>query len=404
MHADWLIENINLATLQDTADVPYGAIYDGLIAIQGGKITWLGARHDAPVFSRFERYDGQGGWITPGLIDCHTHIVYGGQRAQEFEQRLNGATYEDIARQGGGIINTVNATRNSTTDALRHAALQRLTRLHEEGVTCVEIKSGYGLDLDTEIRLLEIAKSLADSLTITIKTTYLGAHTLPPEYKNRADDYINFICQDVLPIIANKGLADAVDVFCENIGFSLQHCKQVFDTARSLGINIKAHAEQLSYQGGARLVADYKGLSADHLEYLAEEDIALLKQNNVVAVLLPAAYYYLQQTQPPPIHAMRQQGLAMAVASDSNPGSAPTTSLLTTMNQACILFGLTPEEALLGTTRHGAAALGLQGQKGQLKQNYDADLLLWDIDHPAELSYSINSHRPKAIWVGGNHA
>ena len=402
MRIDTLIENINIATMQkDMADIPYGHIKGGLIAIIDKKIAWVGKRDQAPKFTSSHHVDGQGGWVTPGLIDCHTHIVYGGHRALEFEQRLQGLSYKEVAERGGGIMSTVHATREADDHTLRQEAFKRLQRLHEEGVTTLEIKSGYGLDLNTELRLLRIARSLESLLPITVKTTYLGAHALPPEYKNQTDQYIDFICTQVIPEVSKEDLADAVDVFCENIAFNVQQCRRVFEAAERHGLKVKAHAEQLSYQGGANLVAEFSGLSVDHLEYLPEHDIANLIPHNITAVLLPAAFYYLHETQKPPVQAMREHGLAMAVASDCNPGSAPMTSLLIAMNQACVLFGLTPEESLLGVTRHAASALGLAGHKGQVIQGYDADLLLWDIDHPAQLSYSLNTHRPQIIWVRG---
>ena len=402
MRADTLIEHVNIATMQSRfVDTPYGAIKDGAIAILNEKIIWVGKRKNIPEIDIKQRIDGHGYWLTPGLIDCHTHLVYGGHRALEFEQRLSGVTYEEIARQGGGIMSTVNATRQADDRTLRQDAFKRLQRLHEEGVTTIEIKSGYGLDLETELRLLRIAKSLQSLLPVTIKTTYLGAHALPAEFENKEKEYINFICEHVIPKVSEENLADAVDVFCDEIGFSFKQCRKVFKAAQRHNLRVKAHAEQLSYQGGGKLVAEFNGLSADHLEYLPEDDIPSLVKQNIIGVLLPAAFYYLHERQLPPIKAMRQRGLKMAVASDCNPGSAPIASLLTAMNQACVLFGLTPEESLLGVTQHAAAALGLQEQKGQIAHGFDADLLLWEIDHPSQLSYAINMHRPQQIWVGG---
>ncbi len=402
MQADWLIENVKLATMQNN-NPPYGKIEAGLLAVRDKHIAWVGEHHHAPDFANATVIDGNGCWLTPGLIDCHTHLVYAGSRATEFEQRLQGLSYAEIAQQGGGINNTVIATRNADKKTLLRDALRRLKNLCNEGVTTVEVKSGYGLDLNTELRILEIAKSLQNFLPVNIQTTYLGAHAIPPEYKDRGDDYIDFICEQVLPEVANNKLADAVDVFCENIGFSLQQCKTIFERATDLGLRIKGHVEQLNDMGGARLIAEYNGLSADHLEYLKLEDIHILRQHKVVAVLLPIAFYYLNEQQKPPIKAMRDAKLAMAVATDCNPGSAPVASLLLAMNQACVLFGLTPEESLLGVTRHAAQALGLEQCKGQLTTGYDADLVLWDIPDPNELSYCINMHNPKDIWVAGQH-
>lgn len=405
MNADWVLTNVKLATMQhdkqSNSEQPYGRIDDGLLAVQQGKIAWVGLRHEAPAFTGAAMVDGNGGWVTPGLVDCHTHLVYAGNRAEEFEWRLQGQSYEQIARQGGGINNTVAATRAASEELLFASAAKRLKRLLQEGVTTVEIKSGYGLDLETELRMLKVARSLATQFPVTIRTTFLGAHALPPEYKSRSDEYIDFICEQVLPKVATQNLADAVDVFCEGIGFSVEQCKKVFSAAQSFGLAIKGHVEQLSYLGGARLVAEFNGLSADHLEYLPADDVLQLKARQIVAVLLPAAFYFLHEQQLPPIAALRNAEVAMAVATDLNPGSAPMASLLLAMNQACVLFGLTPEEALAGATRHGAQALGLGNRKGQLNIGWDADLVLWDISHPAELSYGINMNNPKRIWISG---
>ena len=400
MKADWLIENVHLATMQ-ADDIPYGAQPDGLVAVKEGLIAWVGPRRSAPDFKAADRYDGEGGWLTPGLIDCHTHIVYGGNRAKEFEARLQGQSYEQIAANGGGILSTVEATRATDEDTLFESALARLDKLMLEGVTTIEIKSGYGLDKKTELRMLKVARSLAEHAPVTVHTSYLGAHALPPEYKDDADGYIDFICNTVLPKVAKKDLADAVDLFCDKIGFSLQQCRRVFECAQALGLPVKGHVEQLSLQGGAELVAAFDGLSADHIEYIDERGIRALAEHQTTAVLLPAAFYFLNETQKPPVQALREAGIPMAVASDCNPGSAPQASLLLAMNQACVLFGLTPEEALTGATRNAARALGLDGVKGEIKETLDADLLLWQIDHPAELSYAVNMHHPTCIWKGG---
>ncbi len=401
MQVDWIIKNVNLATMQDRGGTPYGKIEDGLLAVHNKKIAWLGKRSDSPVFKNTTVIDGDNGWLTPGLIDCHTHLIYGGDRAEEFEKRLQGKSYEEIAHEGGGINSTVTSTRNASNEELLASALHRLKQLHAEGVTTVEIKSGYGLDLVTEVRMLKIARDLQNQLPVTVKTTFLGAHTLPPEFNDK-DDYIDFICQQVMPEIHKQNLADAVDLFCENIGFTSAQSKKVFEAAKQLGLPVKGHVEQLTYSGGARLIAEFNGLSADHLEYLADDEAAILKQNNVVAVLLPAAFYYLHEKKIPPINALRKANVEMAVATDCNPGSAPMASLLLAMNQACVLFELTPEEALFGTTNCAAKALGLGEHKGQLQTGYDADILLWNIHHPAELSYGINMNKPQRIWVGGS--
>lgn len=401
MQADWIVQNVNIATMDPGILAPYCAISDGILACRGDRIVWVGAKNQSPTFDTNNIIDGKNGWLTPGLIDCHTHLVYGGTRAKDFELRLQGKTYAEIARQGGGINCTVTATRAASTDELMASGGARLSQLCREGVTTVEIKSGYGLDLDTELRMLRVARGLSTQLPVTVLTTYLGAHALPPEYQNRADDYIDFVCRTVLPQVAEQQLADAVDVFCENIAFSPAQCKKVFDVAKRLGIAVKGHVEQLSESGGARLVAQFDGLSVDHIEYLRESDISLLEQHSVVAVLLPSAFYFLGETKKPPINAMRNAGLSMAVASDCNPGSSPSASIRLAMNQACILFGLTPEEALTGVTRNAAQALGVHDRKGQLRAEFDADVLLWDIAHPAELSYSINMTYPLRRWIGG---
>ncbi len=401
MNADWILNNVNLATMQDQTGVPYGEINDGLIAVHKGTIAWVGQREKAPDFGSVTVVDGEGGWMTPGLVDCHTHLIYAGNRAQDFEQRLLGQSYQQISAEGGGINSTVSATRNASEAVLESEACFRLGQLLQEGVTTVEIKSGYGLDLDTEMRMLKLVRALEKKFPVTIRSTYLGAHAIPIEYKNRADDYIDFICQQILPAVAEKNLADAVDVFCESIGFTIEQCKKVFSAAQKLNLPVKGHVEQLSYLGGAKMVAEFNGLSVDHVEYLPIEDIAVLKEHDIVAVLLPGAFYFLNEKQKPPVVAMREAKLSMAVATDLNPGSAPMASLLLAMNQSCVLMGLTSEEALAGVTRNAAQALGLGDRKGQIRANWDADLVLWDIKHPAELSYSINMNRPKKIWQGG---
>lgn len=401
MHADLIIRNVNLATMQENCSKPYGQIENGLLATNGGQIQWVGAENEAPKFGAASVVDGNGGWLTPGLVDCHTHLIYHGNRAQEFEWRLQGRSYEHIAQHGGGINSTVAATRAASTEELVQSAGQRINILLREGVTCIEIKSGYGLNLETELRMLKVARALERQFPVTISPTFLGAHALPPEYAGRADDYIEYICELVLPTVAEQKLAAAADVFCEGIGFSPAQCSKIFSAAQKLDLRVKGHVEQLSYQGGARLVAEFDGLSVDHVEYLPASDVSFLKQHDVVAVLLPGAFYFLNERRLPPIAAMRAAQLPMAVATDLNPGSSPMASLLLAMNQACVLFGLTPEESLAGVTRQGARALGLEQRKGQLKAHWDADLALWNITHPAELSYGINMHTPMKIWVGG---
>ena len=399
--ADILIHNVHLATFDPVNVEAYGAIMDACIAVKDGKILWLGAFCDAPEFEAAEKIDGLQGWLTPGLIDCHTHLIYGGNRAQEFEARLRGESYQDISKRGGGIASTVKATRSSSEAELLQSALPRLDALLAEGVTTVEIKSGYGLNLEHESKMLRVATQLAQVRDINVQRTFLGAHALPPEFAGKADAYIDDLVTKVMPAIAEEQLADAVDVFCEGIGFSPDQCRRVFVRAEALGLDIKGHVEQLSDLKGARLIAEFSGLSADHIEYLAEEDIAALATAGVVAVLLPGAFYCLNETQKPPIDALRRAQVPMAVATDLNPGTSPIASLLLALNQSCVLFGLNPEEALRGATHYAARALGLHHSKGQLRNNYDADLVLWDIQHPAELSYGVNMNTPKAVWRNG---
>ncbi|MCC2617484.1 imidazolonepropionase [Aestuariibacter halophilus] len=395
---DTVITNVRIASMADNGQ-PYGTTSHTAVGIRSGKIAALFEELPADI-SATHTVDGNGQWLLPGLIDCHTHLIYAGDRANEFEMRLQGISYAEIAKQGGGIKSTVKATRQASEKALFDSAKQRAERLLEEGVTTLEIKSGYGLDLDTERRMLKVARQLEDALPVSVRTTFLGAHALPAEYSNDADGYISLVCDTMLPDIAANKLADAVDVFCESIGFTPAQTERVFQAAKAHGLPVKAHVEQLSDLKGAVLAANYDALSVDHIEYLAEEDVGHLK--DTVAVLLPGAFYYLHETQKPPIEALRKQGIPMAVATDLNPGSSPLASLLTAMNMACVLFAITPEEALLGTTRHAAKALGLN-DRGMIDEGLRADLTLWDIDHPAQLVYSINGQRPKARWVGGRH-
>ena len=398
-HCELLIKNVRIASMQDN-NLPYGSIENAILAINDGVIVYVGENSEA--YSGEQCYDGQNRWLLPGLIDCHTHLIYGGNRATEFEQRLQGISYTEIAQQGGGIQSTVNATRKASKAEWLTSAIKRAARLVEEGVTSIEIKSGYGLDLDTEIKMLEIARELAQQLPINIIPTYLGAHTVPVEYKDKPDEYVSFICQQVIPEIAKRKLAVAVDVFCESIGFSPKQCERVFIAAKQHGLGIKAHVEQLSDLKGAKLAADFGAWSVDHIEYLDPSDVSALKEADTVAVLLPGAFYFLNETKKPPVAALREHNVPMAVATDLNPGSSPLASLLTAMNMASVLFGLTPEEALRGTTINAAKALGLEN-KGTIKQGMDADLCLWDIEHPSELVYGINQNRPCAIWLGGRH-
>ena len=411
---DHLIINANLATFSaqygfdlhtnEHADSsPYGQLEHAAIGIKNGKIAWIGAHEQmTPYLNQYQSHqitDADGHWLTPGLIDCHTHIVYGGNRSNEFEARLHGASYQDIAAQGGGIVATVSATRDASIEALFAQSEKRLLALIKEGVTSIEIKSGYGLDLDTERKMLTVARQLGKKHNIHVSTTYLAAHALPPEYKARADDYIEQVCT-WLPILHAEGLVDAVDGFCENIAFSTEQIKQVFEVARSLGLPVKLHAEQLSDIGGSALVAEYQGLSSDHLEHLSEDDIKKMAASNTVAVLLPGAFYTLRDTKLPPIDALRKHHVPMAISTDCNPGTSPLTSLLLAMNMGCTLFYLTPEEVLAGATTHAAQALGLD-KKGRIEVGCDADLVLWDIARPADLAYQIGLNPIAGIMSQG---
>lgn len=358
------------------------------LVTDGRRITWLGAAGQVPAqYQGANEHDLEGALVTPGLIDCHTHLVHGGQRADEFALRLAGASYEDIARQGGGIVSSVQATRAASEDALFDQALRRLDALLAEGVTAIEIKSGYGLDLTTERKMLRVARRLGQMRPVTVRTTFLGAHALPPEYAGRADDYIDLVCQRMLPALQDEGLVDAVDVFCEGIGFSLAQSERVLQAATQRGLPVKMHAEQLSLLGGAALSARYGALSADHLEWLDEAGVLAMRQAGMVAVLLPGAYYFLRDTRLPPIDLLRRHGVPMAVATDCNPGTSPATSLLLMLNMACTLFKLTVAEALDGVTRHAATALGAPDVTGRLEIGHLADFVAWDVTSPAELAY-----------------
>ena len=392
---DLLFTNVHLATMAGG----YGEQRDAALAVKDGRIAWIGPRAQAPRAAR-ER-DCGGAWMTPGLVDCHTHIVHAGNRSNEWEARLNGATYEDIARQGGGIMSTVRATREADVDALVAASLPRVQAMLREGVTTLEIKSGYGLELESEARMLQAARRIGELLPVRVATTFLGAHALPPEFAGRADDYVTEVCERMLPQLAGQGLVDAVDAFCERIGFSNAQTERIFAAARKLGLPVKLHAEQLSDQQGAALVARFGGLSADHLEYLSPEGIAAMANAGTVAVLLPGAYYFLRETVQPPVAALRDAGVPMAVSTDCNPGTSPMTSLLLAMNMACTLWRLTPQEALLGTTANAARALGLQKQIGTLEVGKQADLALWDIARPADLAYAIGFNPCKAVYKAG---
>ena len=388
-----LLKNLNMATMSGG----YGFTQKAAILVQNGQIRWFGPESEAP---NGDAINCHGTLVTPGLIDCHTHLVYGGNRANEFEQRLNGADYAAIAKVGGGIMSTVRATRASTDEALLKSGLKRLESLLAEGVTTVEIKSGYGLDVETEIKMLSVARQLEKKRLVSIKKTFLGAHTFPAEYKENHQEYLNIVCNQALPKAASQGLVDAVDVFCEGIAFSVEETEAVFKAAKKLNLPVKLHAEQLSNLGGAKLAAKYGALSVDHIEYLDEDGVEAIQKSGTVAVLLPGAFYYLREKQAPPVTALRSRKVAIAIATDLNPGSSPVHSLLSTMNMACVLFGLTPEEALLGVTKNAAKALGL-ADRGEIKLGLRADLAFWDIERPGDLAYPLGFNPIAAIMQNG---
>ena len=391
-----LWQNLRAATLQPAVGQGYGLIDDAALVIDGATIVWVGARAALPAGLQARctvQHDAGGALVTPGLIDCHTHLVYAGNRAHEFGQRLRGVSYEEIARAGGGIASTVTATRAASSEMLATAASRRLRRLLSEGVTTVEIKSGYGLSLAHERKSLEVARGLARRHAVDVRTSFLGLHAVPIEFAGRTDDYVDAVI-DMLPTLHAEGLVDAVDAYCEHIGFTTSQVERLFSAAQALGLPVKLHAEQLSDSGGARMAAKYRALSCDHLEWLSHEGAVAMAAVGCFAVLLPGAYYFLRETRLPPIATLREQGVRMAVATDCNPGTSPCTSLLLMLNMACTLFGLTPEESLAGVTRHAAAALGLS-DRGVLAVGKRADFVLWDVEHPDELSYAIggNPHR-----------
>ncbi len=380
--------NARLATMVDG----FGLIENGAVGVKDGRIAWVGAMSalpDMPHKLAGNLVDVKGKWLTPGLIDCHTHLVYAGNRANEFAMRLAGKSYGDIAKEGGGILSTVKATREASEMDLLAMSEKRLLPFLREGVTTLEIKSGYGLDTANEMKMLRVARALGKKYPVNVRTTFLGAHTTPTEFKGKADDYIDAVCNEMLPAIAREKLADAVDGFCETIAFTPAQITRVFDAAKKHGLAVKLHAEQLSDQGGAALAAKYNALSADHLEFASEEGIKAMAKAGTVAVLLPGAFYCLKETHKPPVALLRKHNVAIAIASDCNPGTSPVNSLLLVLNMGCLLFGLTPEEALAGVTRHAAKALGIADQVGTLEAGKVADMALWDIVSPVELSYRL---------------
>ena len=394
--ADLLVRNVHLATMVP-GDEPYGAVRRGAVVVRAGRITWAGPEAGLatrPPLRDVPELDGEGRWVTPGLVDCHTHLVFGGNRAGEFERRLGGATYEEIAREGGGILSTVSATRAASLEELVASGEARLRTLARRGVTTVEVKSGYGLDVETELRMLRAARAVGERTGVRTRRTLLGAHAVPPDFADRRGDYVDLVAREMIPEAARLGLADAVDAFCEGIAFSADECARVFDAAVEAGLPVRLHADQLSDQGGAALAARYGARSADHLEHTSEDGVRAMAAAGTVAVLLPGAAHFLRDPHVPPVEAFRAHRVPMAVATDLNPGSSPLLDPLGALSLACILFRLTPEEALAGMTRVGARALGLDGEVGVLAPGTAADMVLWSVEHPAELAY----------WMGGSPA
>ena len=389
-----LWQHCHVATM---ANGSYSIIEDAAIVTNAGLIEWIGPKSELPGVDAERVVDLGGAWVTPGLIDCHTHTVFGGNRSGEFEQRLQGVSYAEIAAQGGGIASTVRATRAASEDALLASARQGVQALLRDGVTTLEIKSGYGLDLANERKMLRVARRIAEELPVTVRATCLAAHALPPEYAGRADDYITHICDEMLPALAAEGLVDAVDAFCEHLAFSPAQVERVFIKARELGLPVKLHAEQLSSLHGSSLAARYQALSADHLEFMTEEDAIAMAQAGTVAVLLPGAFYFLRETQLPPMDALRRHGVKIALSSDLNPGTSPVLSLRLMLNMGCTLFRMTPEEALAGVTLHAATALGLGDSHGSLEAGKVADFVAWQIDRPADLAYWLGGDLPKRV-------
>lgn len=404
-HCETIWINAHLASCDPKQTAAYGLLSGQALGVSQGRIHCIGPmqtfEQEHPHLNTAKIIDAQGALITPGLIDCHTHLIYAGNRAQEFEQRLLGVSYEQIAKQGGGILSTVRATRAASVEQLVELAIPRLQALMTEGVTTVEIKSGYGLDLNTELNMLRAARELAKRFPVRISTTLLGAHAVPPEYKDRADAYIDWVCEELIPAAFAEQLADAVDVFCEHIAFSPAQTERVLQAAQTHGLGMHVHAEQLSNQHASALAARFGAWSADHLEWLDEAGVAAMAESGTVATLLPNAFYFLRETKVPPIDLLRRYQVPMAVATDLNPGTAPLASIRLAMNMACTLFRLTPEEALLGVTLHAAQALGLATQIGQLREGFAADFIVWNIQHPAELAYQVGVNPIQQRVVAG---
>lgn len=399
---DTLFINCNIATM---ADNKLSIIKNGALAVAGEVISWVGRKKNLPEEFKAEAkktIDCKNRWILPGFVDCHTHLVYGGSRSNEFEMRLKGISYEEISKKGGGIFSTVNDTRSTLKENLFSSASKRVKTLLKQGVTTLEIKSGYGLDLENELKILEVIKQLDDTLPVDIEATFLGAHALPEEFKGNSDGYIDLVTQKMLPEVKAQKIATAVDVFCEKIGFSPDQTRKIFQKAKELGFNIKLHAEQLSDSRGAALASEFNALSCDHLEYLSLADAKKMALHDVTAVLLPGAFYYLKETKKPPVEIFRELGISMAVSTDLNPGTSPVHSMTLMLNMACILFGLTCEEALRGTSINGAKALGLEKSKGSLERGKDADLVVWDIDTPADLCYIAGYSPVEMVMIKGS--
>ena len=396
---DLLITDAHIATMASNG-VPYGVIKDGSLAISDGLISWLGPTREIPNINTRKKISVHGKWLTPALIDCHTHLIFAGNRAWEFEARANGKSYKDIANEGGGILSTVDATRNCDIETLTYSAQKRLLTLRNEGVGTIEIKSGYGLNLESEIKMLQVAQKL-EEYNISIHKTFLGAHSIPNEYKNNSDNYIHHLCNEVLPTIDSLGLIDAVDAYCEQIAFNTSQIAKLFEKAASLNLPVKLHADQLSDSNGAQLAADFHALSADHLEYTSPKGVAALAAADCVAVLLPGAFMTLCETQKPPIDELRKSGVSMAIATDCNPGTSPLCSLRLAMALASNIFKLTPEECLAGVTKEAAKALGIESSKGSLIEGKQADIAVWDINHPNELSYWLGLNQLSALYIKG---